>query len=90
MVIVAIAAACLLAFANGANDNPKGVATLVGGRTMSLGASLIYAAVATFLGSAAAMLLAGALVARFSGEGFVDGQVLNRPHSPSAWCSPQP
>ncbi len=79
MVLIAIAVACLLAFANGANDNAKGVATLVGARIMSSRTSLTYAAVATFLGSAAAILLAGALVGKFSGKGLVDERLLASP-----------
>ena len=78
MAIIAVIAACFLAFGNGANDNAKGVATLIGARTLSARSALAYAAITTFLGSAAAMLLAGNLVARFSGKGLVDPALLTR------------
>ncbi len=74
--MIAVIAACFLAFGNGANDNAKGVATLMGAGTLSVRTALIYAAITTFLGSAAAMLLAGNLVARFSGKGLVDAELL--------------
>ena len=54
----------LLAFGNGANDNSKTVATLIGSRTLSLNRAVWFAA--------AAILLAGELVRRFSGQGIVD------------------
>ena len=76
MVIIAVIAALVLAFANGANDNSKGVATLIGAGALSARRSLYYAAVATFLGSASAMLLAGGLVAKFSGKGLVDDSLI--------------
>jgi len=76
---LAIGAALLLAFANGANDNAKGVATLIGSSTRSLRASIYYAAGATFLGSVAAVFLAGGLVEKFSGKGLVDASVLATP-----------
>lgn len=76
MIILAIIAAGVLAFANGANDNAKGVATLVGSGTMSQRSALRYAAVATLLGSFAAVLLAGELVRKFSGKGLVDETLL--------------
>lgn len=64
MTIIAIAAAPALGFANGANDNAKGVATLIGGGSVPTRRALQYAAGTTLLGSRAATLLAGALVAR--------------------------
>ncbi len=72
-------AALGLAFANGANDNSKGVATLIGGKTLSVKTALYFAAVTTFLGSLAAMLLAGGLIKKFSGKGLVDAEVLAAP-----------
>ncbi len=76
MIAVALLAACVLAFANGANDNAKGVATLIGGRTMTLHRALVFAAIATFMGSVAAGLFAGALIEKFSGKGLVDARLL--------------
>ena len=52
----------LLAFANGANDNFKGVATLMGSRTTSYRRALVWATVTTALGSVTALLLARGLL----------------------------
>jgi len=68
-------AAFLLAFANGANDNSKGVATLIGCGAMRPRPALIYATVATFLGSIAAIMLAGTLLKTFGGKGIVPDEV---------------
>ena len=62
---------CLVACANGANDNFKGVATLYGSDTTSYRVALAWATVATFAGSMAALLLGWRLVAAFSGSGIV-------------------
>jgi len=75
MTILAVVAALALAFSNGANDNAKGVATLIGGRAVSVRTALWYAAGTTLLGSLAAILLAGGLVAKFSGKGLVDASL---------------
>lgn len=77
MMIVVLIAVFVLAFANGANDNAKGVATLVGGGSMELKPALGLAAVATLAGSVCALLLAGGLIAKFSGKGLVDADVLS-------------
>lgn len=71
LAIIVLAVLCL-AYANGANDNFKGVATLFGSRTTSYRAALAWAAVTTLLGSLAAVLLAGKLLKTFSGKGLVD------------------
>jgi len=57
---VALAVAgVLLTYANGANDNFKGVATLHGSGVLSYRTALVSATVATWLGSLAALLVAG-------------------------------
>jgi PiT family inorganic phosphate transporter len=48
---VLLGAVFFLAFANGANDNFKGVATLWGARRAGYGAALAWATTFTFLGS---------------------------------------
>jgi len=58
-------------FANGANDNFKGVATLYGSGTTSYRRALAWATITTAAGSLAATMLAGPLVSRFSGKGLV-------------------
>ena len=61
----------LLAFGNGANDTFKGVATIYGSGTASYRTALIWATLATALGSVVAIFLAGKLLAAFSGKGLV-------------------
>lgn len=71
IVILAFIAGLLLAFANGANDNFKGVATLYGSGTTSYRRSLAWATLTTAAGSLTAVWLARELLARFSGKGIV-------------------
>lgn len=63
--------ALFLAYANGANDNFKGVATLYGSRTVRYKTAIQIATVATFSGSIFSFYLARGLVENFSGKGFV-------------------
>lgn len=65
----------LLAFANGANDNFKGVASLFGSGTTSYRRAIWWATLTTFAGSIASFLLAQALLAKFSGRGIVPDQI---------------
>ena len=60
-----------LALSNGANDNFKGVASLFGSRTVGYKVALAWATVTTAAGSLAAIVLAEALLKRFSGKGLV-------------------
>lgn len=57
--------AAALAFANGANDNAKGVATLVGYGAASPRAALLWAAATTALGAGVGLLAGSGLVAVF-------------------------
>ncbi len=75
-VILIILIGAFLAYANGANDNFKGVATLYGSGTTNYRTALIWATVTTLLGSLAALFLAKALIATFSGKGLVPDSVL--------------
>lgn len=77
-VVILIAGLCV-AYANGANDNFKGVATLFGSGTTSFRRALLWATVTTFLGSIAAFLLAGNLIKSFSGKGLVDDAIATQP-----------
>lgn len=60
-----------IAFANGANDNFKGVATLFGSKTCSYRTALLWGTAATFLGSLVSFWWAENLLASFSGKGLV-------------------
>ncbi len=68
--IIVLAVVCL-AFANGANDNFKGVATLFGTGTTGYRGALMWATVTTLLGSLTAVFLAEALLQSFTGKGLV-------------------
>ena len=71
MVWLLALAAGLVAYANGANDNFKGVATLFGSGTTSFRRALTWATVTTLAGSGAAILASATLVKSFSGKGLV-------------------
>ncbi|MBI2890977.1 MAG: inorganic phosphate transporter [Nitrospirae bacterium] len=69
----------LLAFANGANDNFKGVATLFGSGTTRYRSALVWAAATTLAGSVCSFLLAGELMLVFSGKGIVPNELVGQP-----------
>ena len=66
-----VLAVLLLAYANGANDNFKAVATIYGSSTLGYRASLLVATVAQLAGSIASVFLARALLEAFGGKGLV-------------------
>jgi len=68
-----------LAYANGANDNFKGVATLFGSRTTDYRKAFWWATLTTLAGSCAAVLLSGGLVKAFSGKGLVPDLLTHDP-----------
>jgi PiT family inorganic phosphate transporter len=69
--ILLFLATCFLAYANGANDNFKGVASLYGSRTASYGTALGWATATTLAGSISSIFLAQSLLKKFSGKGLV-------------------
>ena len=79
MLLLLFAAACFLAYSNGANDNFKGVATLFGSGTTNYKRAIAWATVTTFAGSMAAIFLAGTLVKNFSGKGLVPDVLIQSP-----------
>jgi inorganic phosphate transporter, PiT family len=70
---------CLLAYANGGNDNFKGVASLFGSRTCGYRPAILWATVTTFAGGVAAIFLAQALLNKFSGKGLVPDSLVASP-----------
>lgn len=66
-----VGAMLFVAYANGANDNFKGVATLFGSRTTDYKKALGWATATTFAGSVAAFFLATRLVKTFQGKGLI-------------------
>lgn len=79
-----VIATLFLAYANGANDNFKGVSTLFGGKTTSYKKALFWASLATSLGSFTALLLAQKLMIAFTGKGLVPDNVLQMRSFPVA------
>jgi len=77
--LIVLIAAFAVAYANGANDNFKGVATLFGSGTTNYRRALAWATVTTLLGSLAAFFLAGDLIASFGGKGLIDDAVAGEP-----------
>ena len=69
--LLLVLAVAFLALSNGANDNFKGVASLFGSRTVGYKMALAWATATTAAGSLAAIVLAEALLKRFSGKGLV-------------------
>ena len=65
-----------LAFANGANDNFKGVATLWGGGDLSYRQAWFVANGATLLGACVAVYLGGEVAKTFSGKGVIGEEIL--------------
>jgi inorganic phosphate transporter, PiT family len=79
ITIVSILAVGLLAYANGANDNFKGVATLYGSKTCSYRTALGWGTLMTCLGGIAAIFLATTLLKNFSGKGLVPESLVQAP-----------
>jgi inorganic phosphate transporter, PiT family len=69
----------LLAYANGANDNFKGVATLYGSGVLPYRRAKILATAATLIGAIAAAVVAQQLAYAFSGRGLVPNSVATQP-----------
>jgi PiT family inorganic phosphate transporter len=65
----------LLAFANGANDVSKGIATLVGSGVSSYRAAVIWGSCCTVLGALLSALMSRGLVETFSGRGLLVQQI---------------
>lgn len=69
--VLIFAATLFVAYANGANDNFKGVATLLGSGTTDYRNALWWATATTFAGSLAAFFWASQLITIFQGKGLV-------------------
>ncbi|MFU8787762.1 MAG: inorganic phosphate transporter [Methylobacter sp.] len=76
---ILIIATCFLAYANGANDNFKGVATLFGSGTSSYRNAISWATITAFAGSICSIFLAEKLLKNFSGKGLVPDAVALSP-----------
>ncbi len=74
---ILVSACVALAFANGANDNIKAVATLYGSAQLSYRPALALATVTQLIGSVGSLVIAGALVKAFSGKGLVPPEMFS-------------
>jgi PiT family inorganic phosphate transporter len=74
VLVLLFFATCFMAYANGANDNFKGVASLFGSGTCSYRSAITWATVTTLAGSIASIFLAQALLKKFSAKGIVPDQ----------------
>lgn len=74
-IVIIVLAVLSLSYANGANDNFKGVATLFGSGTTDYRRALGWATVTTLLGSLTAVFLAETLLKSFTGKGLVDAEL---------------
>ena len=73
--IIILGVTLFVAYANGANDNFKGVATLFGSGTSDYRSALGWATITTFMGSLAALFLATELIPIFQGKGLVPSEL---------------
>src|SRR3989338_135227 len=78
-IFIILSAALFVAYANGANDNFKGVATLFGSGTTDYRKALTWATLTTFSGSVAAFFFATRLVKTFTGKGLVPDALIGNP-----------
>jgi PiT family inorganic phosphate transporter len=76
MTVCLVCLVAALAFANGSNDNGKGVATLVGFGAARPWPALLYATATTAIGGVVSFWLAGGLLAGFSTGLFAKGTPL--------------
>lgn len=79
LVLLIFVSMLFLAYANGANDNFKGVATLFGSNTLIHRHSLVLATVTTLAGSLTAAFFATELAKVFSGKGLVPDVLTSAP-----------
>jgi inorganic phosphate transporter, PiT family len=77
--VLIVGAMLFVAYANGANDNFKGVATLFGSGVADYRKALGWATAATLAGSVMAMLLATRLISVFQGKGLVPDELIQSP-----------
>lgn len=79
MPTLIVIAVFIVAYANGANANFKGVASLFGSGTTSYRTAVNWAAITTAAGCVTAMLMGAALLQAFSGKGLVPDALITQP-----------
>ncbi|MEP7175337.1 MAG: inorganic phosphate transporter [Gemmatimonadales bacterium] len=73
MLVLLVALTLVLAYANGANDVSKGIATLVGSGVSDYRRAVGWGTLWTMAGGVCAMLITTGLIATFSGKGLLEG-----------------
>lgn len=76
LILITIAT-LFVAYFNGANDNFKGVATLLGSKTVNYKTALFLASSTTISGSVFSIIIAEKLLKNFSGKGLVPDLIAN-------------
>ncbi|HET8774049.1 MAG TPA: inorganic phosphate transporter, partial [Thermoanaerobaculia bacterium] len=71
MITILILTCLFVAFANGANDVSRGIATLVGSGVSNYRGAVMWGTAWTVVGALCAALMTQALVATFSGKGLL-------------------
>lgn len=79
MLFLITIAVVVVAYANGANSNFKGVASLFGSGTTSYRTAVTWAALTTAAGCVAAMFLSVGMLKTFSGKGLVPEALIEQP-----------
>lgn len=79
MLILIVLAVVVIAYANGANANFKGVASLFGSGTTSYRTAVNWATLTTAAGCVAGLILAGTMLKAFSGKGLVPDALITQP-----------
>ncbi len=78
-MIIILGTTLFVAYANGANDNFKGVATLFGSGTTDYRKALAWATGTTLAGSLTAFFFAAKLIKTFSGKGLIPDTLIDNP-----------
>lgn len=79
-ILFVLVATFFLAYWNGANDNFKGVASLLGSRTVNYRRAIVIATISTLLGSLTSAFVGEKLIKIFSGNGLVPDSIASSPH----------
>lgn len=79
MTWLILLAALFVGYANGSNDNFKGVATLYGSRVLSYPKALAWGTLSTLAGAITSFFAGGALLRLFSGKGIVAASAVANP-----------
>lgn len=80
LTVLLVLATLFIGYANGANDNFKGVATLFGCNAATYKTAIMLATIATLAGAVSSIFLAEALIQVFSGRGLIPDQVAGSPN----------